>query len=288
MLNADHGIAGAFTVNTVRIGVQEAGTSGSQPIELRLYSIPSTAPLVFANLTSIGSAAATVNDGTLFFMDIPVSGTVLDPTTEDLVVDIHVPGGAPYFFPGANSAGQTGPTYLAAATCMLPEITDIATQGFPDDNIVMLVSGEELSIIPEECGPGFEDANIIVGTEDNDVLSGTPGKDVIFGLDGDDNINGSNGDDCLIGGYGNDYLFGGAGNDVLIAGEAAGSMMPANPASQSRDRLNGSRGTDTCYGSTDYYYGKRNGPSYYEGPSYRTTYDNCETVIEQTMYPYPD
>ncbi|TJY58345.1 calcium-binding protein [Sinimarinibacterium sp. CAU 1509] len=291
LLNADEGIVNSFTVNAVRFAVETAtaGIDGSQPVEVLLYSIASTDPLTFANLTYLGSSTVYVGDGTQYFQDVGVSGTISDPTTQDLVVSIHLANGSGsgyLLFLGSNANGQSHPSYLAAPECGAAEPIDIASLGFPNMHLLMEISGEEESVIPAECGPGFEDANIIIGTEGNDLLVGTAGKDVIFGLGGDDNINGSNGDDCLIGGYGNDFLFGGAGNDVLIADEPQATMV-TNPASQSRDRLNGSRGTDTCYGSTDYYYGKRNGPSYM-GPSYRTTYDNCETVIEQTMYPYPD
>ncbi|WP_211242985.1 calcium-binding protein [Sinimarinibacterium sp. CAU 1509] len=128
--------------------------------------------------------------------------------------------------------------------------------------------------IPEECGPDFEEANIIMGTEGDDSISGTRDRDVIFGLGGNDNIYGGNGDDCLIGGPGNDFLMGGAGNDVLVADGEGGGEMTGNPVIHSRDRLNGSRGSDICYGSYGYY----DLTAY--GESYDTVFINCEVVYE--------
>jgi len=125
--------------------------------------------------------------------------------------------------------------------------------------------------IPEECGPDFEEANIIIGTEGNDMLSGTRGKDVIFGLGGDDKIDGGGDDDCLIGGPGNDYLLGGPGNDVLVAN---GEGQQNGDAIHERNRLNGSHGTDTCYGSYGFFYTSE------DRPTYVTTFDNCEIIYE--------
>ncbi len=128
--------------------------------------------------------------------------------------------------------------------------------------------------IPKECGPEFEEANIIVGTEGNDSILGTAGNDVILGLGGDDKIHGGAGDDCLVGGNGNDFVFGGPGNDILVANGDGNGGPNTGDAIHERNRLNGSRGTDTCYGSYGYFYTSE------DRPAYRTTFDNCEVIYE--------
>ncbi|WP_211242987.1 calcium-binding protein [Sinimarinibacterium sp. CAU 1509] len=279
LLNTDHGINGAFTVNAVRFAVYDAvaGSGGVQDVQVELFQIASGSALTFANLVPVGDAPAAVPNGT-GFVESAVSGTVSDPVGYDLVVAIHVPDGQAIsnrFFMAVNEGGQIGPSYLASSTCGAPEPVDLAGLGYATFAYVMEVSGQEVPPIPEECGPGFEDANIIVGTDGNDTLTGTRGKDVIFGMGGDDKIDGGADDDCLIGGNGNDYMLGGSGNDILVAnGEGKGGPATGD-AIHERNRLNGSRGTDTCYGSYGYFYN--------ESPSYVTTFDNCEIIYQPGM-----
>jgi Ca2+-binding RTX toxin-like protein len=243
LLSVDHGIAGAFTVNAVRFGIESAtGNGGTQPYEVNLYTIPTGASLTFANLTEIGAYSGSLADAALTTMDVSVSGTVDDPTTQDLVVEIYTPNGQAVgnlFFVGSNANGETRPNYLAAADCGASEPTSTATLGFPGMHLIMQVSGEEVTAVPEECGEGFGEANVIEGTEGDDVLHGTPGSDVIIGLGGDDRLYGQGGDDCLVGGEGDDRQDGGRGNDVLIGDSRS-------------DLLYGSGGLDVCIGPPEH------------------------------------
>jgi hypothetical protein len=88
--------------------------------------------------------------------------------------------------------------------------------------------------IPRSC-PGFQGANVIIGTEDADELIGTAGSDVIVGMRGNDAIEGGGGPDCLVGGSGADTVSGGRGGDLLVGG-----IGP--------DRLRGGRGPDIIRG----------------------------------------
>ena len=78
-----------------------------------------------------------------------LNGTAtIDPATHDLVVDYvsfdhNEAGTGGQFFPGANSAGQTGPSYVAADDCGIPDPVALADLGFPDSHNVLVVNGTE-------------------------------------------------------------------------------------------------------------------------------------------------
>src|SRR5262245_12546692 len=141
-LAVDHGILTAFTVSQVSFGVEEAssGTGGGQPLSIRLYTIPTAAPLTFANLTMIGNLGIHEPDESLVAKTVNIAGVVASPTTQDLAVEIFTPDGQAagnLFFIGSNNLGQTRPSFLAAALCGVPQPTDTAALGFPGMHIVM-------------------------------------------------------------------------------------------------------------------------------------------------------
>jgi len=146
-LDADHGIVGAFSVESVDWAIESAtGATGSQPVEVNLYSIPVGAALTFANLTSIGSSNISVADASLSGISTNVSGVVSDPTTLDLVVEVFTPSGQASgngFFIGSNPNGETQPSYLAAAACGISEPTATGAIDFPNMQILMVVNGTE-------------------------------------------------------------------------------------------------------------------------------------------------
>lgn len=150
ILDTDHGIVNQFEVTSVDVGIESAVSStGSQPIEIRLHSIAKADPLTFANLTQVGVSVTTVADTSAVIVNFPVTGSIVDPTTHDLVVDVFTPDGTStgeLLYIGSNAAGQLHPNYLAAASCGVTEPTDTAAIGFPDMMIVMTVNGTELPV----------------------------------------------------------------------------------------------------------------------------------------------
>ena len=50
-----------------------------------------------------------------------------------------------FLFVGSNAFGQTGPSYLAASACGIPDPVDLAELGFPGMHIVMNVVGQVLT-----------------------------------------------------------------------------------------------------------------------------------------------
>lgn len=142
---ATFGLADGFDVTEVQVGVETAtGTGGSQPVSVRLYALDPADPFTYANLDLIGSTDTTINDTTASMFSVAVEGSV--PADMLLVVEFFTPNGQGAgngFFIGSNNAGQTGPSYIAAADCGATDPTDLADLGFPGMHIVMNVVGEE-------------------------------------------------------------------------------------------------------------------------------------------------
>ena len=150
-LNGDHGATVDTIVTTVDVAVEFAASGGGtgQPLTLNLYSIPNAAPLLFANMTLVGSAAnPAVADQSLTMLNFPVAGTV-DSINNDLVVELQAPSGVTaghVFIPGSNAAGQLAPTYLLSSDCGITVPTETAGVGFPDMHLVMTVNSSQLPV----------------------------------------------------------------------------------------------------------------------------------------------
>jgi hypothetical protein len=86
--------------------------------------------LVDDNLEPVGSASQLVSPQSLELASMPVTGQV--EADETLVVEVAAPdqSGAGGFWPGSNSVGQSGPGYLRAEACGLPEPVNLAALGF--------------------------------------------------------------------------------------------------------------------------------------------------------------
>jgi HYR domain-containing protein/carboxypeptidase family protein len=162
------GINGAFDVQSVDIGVEEASSGGAasssaphiskgskfksgaphgggQPITVRIYTSNQPFPAGFpGSLTLIGTADATVADQSLTIINVPITGTA--PAGSELVVEVFTPNGEAagnLFFIGSNAAPETGPSYLSAPDCGVNTPTTTSAIGFPNMHIVLNVNGCE-------------------------------------------------------------------------------------------------------------------------------------------------
>ena len=123
------GIDGDFEVCNVTIGVEVANDGGGagQPLTVNLYTWP-TFP---ANTgTLVGTADVTVQDQALSVLSIPVTATL--PAGSALVVEVFTPSGiadSNEFFIGTNTAGETAPSYIKAASCGINSPVTIASSG---------------------------------------------------------------------------------------------------------------------------------------------------------------
>ena len=157
-LDGDHGVTGSINIDSVDIGIETAaGTGGTQPITINLYSIANADALLFANLNNIGTLSANVADASAVIQNFVVTGTI-DGTTDDLVVEVFTPdgqGAGHSFFMGSNTAGQIAPSFIAAAACGITEPTDTAAIGFPTMHIVMTINASNAALAPPTPVPSL-------------------------------------------------------------------------------------------------------------------------------------
>jgi len=139
------GITGALEVSKVTIGIQEADGDGDdlQPLTVKLHRLQGA--FVTTNLNELGRSKIDVSDGTLQTIEVPLTASV--PAGITLVAEMTVPNGQGLFdgdflFPGANSDGQTGPTYVRSE-CSGAQPVDAAAEGFPNFHLVLSIDAIE-------------------------------------------------------------------------------------------------------------------------------------------------
>ncbi|HPO15120.1 MAG TPA: M4 family metallopeptidase [Candidatus Hydrogenedentes bacterium] len=140
----EYGITNSFDVTCVEFGVDSC-TGGPQPITINLYTIPKGMDFLIENLSLIGSVTdPAFPDISLALVGRTVNGTVTDPSTLDLAVEIFTPDGQASnysFFIGSNAAGETASSYIAAAGCDISQPVPLSSLGFPDMHLVITVFG---------------------------------------------------------------------------------------------------------------------------------------------------
>ena len=137
------GVPGQFTATRVDVGIEEAETvAGQQTITVRLYTAAGMFP--GGALTQLHTQDVVVTDQTLTILPVTLSSPVVVPAGSILVLEVlsqeHTTAGN-FFFAGSNAAGQTAPSYIAAAGCEITTPVTFADVGFPNVHLVMSVSG---------------------------------------------------------------------------------------------------------------------------------------------------
>ena len=171
------GITGAFDVQSIDVGIEEAAsggvrpagkakggvappngntkksishkgkvsspTGGGQSVTVNIFTSSMPFPAGFpGSLTMIGTATVNVADQSGTILNIPITGTA--SAGSELVVEVFTPdgtGAGNLFFIGSNTAAETGPSYLRAADCGVNTPTTTAALGFPNMHIVLNVNG---------------------------------------------------------------------------------------------------------------------------------------------------
>lgn len=136
-----------FRVDTVNFGVETANDAAGagQPVTVNLWR-STTNPPTLASLTAASSDTFSIPDsatGTIFAANI-ASQPVFTVATDILVVEVFTPSGQAAghsFFMGSNNGGQSGQSFIRAASCGISDISDLAGIGFAGMHIVMSVSG---------------------------------------------------------------------------------------------------------------------------------------------------
>lgn len=152
-LSADHGIVVQYNVTSVDFGVESvAGTNAIAQMDI--YSIANGAAFTFANMTQIGTTSRVLADGTAESIEnFVVAGSIVDPVANDLVVDMYWPDSDTWLgFPGANTFGETQPSYIASVACGLADPVTYASINFPDVALVVTVNGDE-QVVPTPTPP---------------------------------------------------------------------------------------------------------------------------------------
>lgn len=137
------------TIEVVGVDVGIELARKNQHLKTTLYTVPDGAPLTYANLTLIGSSRTQVSiSDTGTHKQLAVAGLIETPTGTpagvDLVVEVTAEDGLEFLL-GANAAGQTAPSFLAASGCGNSQPTDLATGDFgggvnyPDIHLLMSV-----------------------------------------------------------------------------------------------------------------------------------------------------
>ncbi|MFC8800714.1 S8 family serine peptidase [Promicromonospora sp. NPDC057138] len=135
----DFDIGGEFAVTNVSFGVEMAPEATD--VTVNLYELDGD--FVYANMTLLGSADATLEPQELTMVDVPVTGTASAGST--LVVEVV---GEPGLFIGSNAEPETAPSYIASDDCGTPEPTTVEELGFPDMHTVLNVTGETTVDVP--------------------------------------------------------------------------------------------------------------------------------------------
>ncbi len=164
------GITGDFEICEIQFGVESATSgSGTQPVTINLYTSDPAFP--GGALTPIGSSSIQLPDQALTIVSVPVNG--IAPAGSELVVEIFTPSGLAAgnrFFMGSNSAPETGPSYIQAPACGVPNPATTASVGFPNMHIVINAIGNDVlaglvfSVSPAAAVTDIENDHTVTAT----------------------------------------------------------------------------------------------------------------------------
>lgn len=139
-------LTGSLTINNVSFGIElanAAGTGTTQPITVRLYT-QTGAAFPGGTRTQIATQTFAVPDQNLSIFTGALGTPVTVAANATIVMEVFTPSGQAAghsFFIGSNTAAQTGPSYISAASCGVANPTDLAAIGFPNMHVVMSFSG---------------------------------------------------------------------------------------------------------------------------------------------------
>ena len=138
----DFDLPEGLTTSSVEIGIETANIFATPPVStVRLYTLDGA--FTIANLTLVAEGDYTIQDADdATIVTVPVEGSFGGGSVvavEWSVPNLQDSGGG--VFIGANTDGQTGPTYVSAADCGLTQPTDLASIGFPDVAWVLNING---------------------------------------------------------------------------------------------------------------------------------------------------
>jgi hypothetical protein len=144
-LDGDHGLSGVFAAESVDWGMETL--TGTLPIDVNIYCLDDGMPFLYAFMNLVGSGTTQAVDGQLLFYNTTVGGAC-DSATQRMAVelfgdDCEILGTCTLYWIGMNELGETRPSYIASASCGVPEPWDLTKVWF-SNHLVMVVNGDEV------------------------------------------------------------------------------------------------------------------------------------------------
>lgn len=176
---SDFGIDGDFDVDSVRFAVEDLSVATTMTVNLYVLE---GSELRYVAMQRIATAEVALQPQSTTYVDVPLSATV--PAGATLVFEVANPdletsGGN--YAPGTNAAGQTAPSYVAAAACGADDPVDAASIGAPGMHLVMSVTGTSAAPAPDCALPAW----LEVATQSGTLAPGaSQSVDLQFDADG--------------------------------------------------------------------------------------------------------
>ncbi|MGQ0739648.1 MAG: HYR domain-containing protein [Bacteroidota bacterium] len=124
-----------LTITNVRFGVEQA--NAAQTVTVRLFTSAGAFPA--GARTQIASQTVAVPAGNNLFFTVVLASPPTVPVNAIVVAQVDVPNGG--WWIGANSLGQSAPGYISAPACAVPAPVTLASLGFPNDHIILGITG---------------------------------------------------------------------------------------------------------------------------------------------------
>lgn len=161
-LDADHGLVGQFCVESVDYAIETA--VGPQNVTVNVFCLDDGLPFLNAFLVLAGTAVQPQPEADLAFFNIEVGGCC-DSATQRMAVellsdDCLESGTCQFLFFGANDLGQTGPSYVSAEDCGVPDPVDTMLIAAVDYMLIQVINGSDEAQggdgggVPATGGPG--------------------------------------------------------------------------------------------------------------------------------------
>jgi hypothetical protein len=117
---ADHGVTGAYTATRLNLAIESADTlAGTQNLTVRLHRV-SSGTFPTGQLQQLHTQVFAIADVANTVVPLTFSAPVVAPAGSTLVVQVTSPDyttAGNFFFPGSNTAGESGPSYVMASAC---------------------------------------------------------------------------------------------------------------------------------------------------------------------------
>jgi hypothetical protein len=165
-LDVDHGATSMFEIESIDWGSQSV--IGPVTVTINAYCLDDGLPFLLQFLIPAGSTGpiALTDENLVFHSNAVTNTNYCEAWTQSLVVEIRAEDcdvtGCTHFFVGMNDLGQSAPTYIASGSCGIDDPVDLATMGFPNAHLVMVVHGLG-GCPPDDDGGGGGDVPATTG-----------------------------------------------------------------------------------------------------------------------------